>query len=153
MTHTREPRFRQLVPSDLEALAALEAASFNTPWSAEQYAAMIEGGACAVFGAFCGDVLAGYIAVGMHPAAGEMEVYNIAVDEMHRRGGIGRKLLSLAFDAAALNGVARVFLEVRETNAPALALYNSLGFSRVGVRPRYYPDTGEDALVLARDTE
>lgn len=147
---TSDLAYRQLAGGDVTALAALEAASFPTPWSAEQYDAMMRRGACTVFGAWHGVVLVGYIAVAVQAATGEMEVYNIAVATEYRRRGIGRKLLSLALEAAMLNRVEQAFLEVRETNEPAIALYTELGFLQAGVRPKYYPDTGEDALVLAR---
>ncbi len=142
--------FRQLTEQDLDDVAALEAASFPTPWTAAQYRALLRHGGCALFGALHGSRLAGYIAVAVHAAAGEMEVYNIAVAHAYRRRGIGKKILRLALDAAARNAVSQAILEVRVSNAPALALYRSLGFRQVGVRPNYYHDTGEDALVLAR---
>lgn len=131
-------------------VAALEAAAFPTPWTAEQYAAVMRQGGCALFGAFAGEKLAGYIAVAVNGGVGEMEVYNIAVDEAYRRSGIGKKLLSLSLAAGAKNGVVSVFLEVRESNIPAIGLYESLGFVKSGVRKRYYRDTGEDALVYFR---
>jgi len=142
--------YRQLMENDLPAVADLEAASFPTPWTAEQYTVVIRQGGCAVFGALDGPNLAGYIAVGVQPTIGEMEVYNIAVAERFRRLGIGKKLLRLALEAATINGVTQAMLEVRIGNVAALALYHSLEFSQVGVRAGYYHDTGEDALVLTR---
>lgn len=142
--------YRRIRESDLPHVARLEAEAFPTPWSAEQYALVMEQGGCVLFGAWDQDVLAGYIAVAVQSAAGEMEVYNIAVRETYRRRGVGRKLLDLALEAAARNGVEAALLEVRAGNVPALALYRSLGFKDVGVRKGYYHDTGEDALVLAR---
>lgn len=147
---TSELIYRRLAEEDLPAVAALETLCFPTPWTAGQYAAVLRQGGCAVFGALKGRNLAGYIAVGIQPGIGEMEVYNIAVAEEFRRSGIGKRLLRLALEAAALNDVTQAILEVRVGNAPARALYRSLGFENVGVRAGYYPDTGEDALVLAR---
>lgn len=141
--------YRQLHEEDLPHVAALERIAFPTPWTAEQYAAVMRQGGCALFGAFDGTELAGYIAVAVQAAIGEMEVYNIAVAEQYRRNGIGKKILALSMAAAARNGVTTAFLEVRRTNVPAIALYESLGFVQTGVRKGYYPDTGEDALVYA----
>ena len=141
--------FVRLGPEDVEDVVGIEAVSFPTPWTAEQYRALLKRGGCALFGARMGSALAGYVAVALHSASLEMEVYNIAVLQMHRQRGIGGQLLNLALRAACKNGIERVVLEVRETNEPALALYRSRGFVPVGRRPRYYPDTGEDALVLA----
>ena len=65
-----------------------------------------------------------------------------------RRRGLGRRLLLLALQAGRKMGMQKAILEVREGNAPALALYRASGFVRTGRRPRYYADTGEDALIL-----
>ena len=144
------PAYRRLGEEDLTAVAALEAVAFPAPWSEEQYRAVMRHGGCVLFGAWLESALAGYIAVAMRPGTGEMEVYNIAVAEELRRGGIGKKLLRLTLEAAARNGVSRAILEVRRSNTPAIALYHSLGFEQAGERKGYYHDTGEDALVLAR---
>ncbi len=79
----------------------------------------------------------------------EMEILNVAVIEAERRQGIGRRLLGLVLQAGVKMGMQKATLEVRESNFPAIRLYRSLGFKTCGSRRRYYPDTGEDALVLA----
>lgn len=142
--------YRQLTDPDLDAVAALEKLAFPTPWTADQYRAVMRQGGCVLFGAVFEKGLAGYIAVGMQPAIGEMEVYNIAVAEEYRCRGIGKKLLRLSLEAASRNGAEQAILEVRTSNTPAIALYRSLGFSQAGVRAGYYHDTGEDALVFSR---
>lgn len=141
--------YRQLAEDDIAAVAALEATAFSTPWTVSQYRAVLLQGGCALFGALEGDTLAGYIAVAVQPAVGEMEVYNIAVAEEFRRHGIGKRLLRLSLEAAWKLGAERAVLEVRVSNTPAIALYRSLGFKEVGGRSGYYHDTGEDALVFA----
>lgn len=148
--NTSDLIYRQLADPDVEAVAILEAAAFPTPWTAEQYRMVLRRGGCAIFGAYSGETLAGYIAVGMRPSIGEMEVYNIAVAEHFRRLGIGKKLLRLALEAASRCGAEQAILEMRVHNVSAIALYRSLGFVQTGVRPGYYYDTGEDALVLSR---
>lgn len=142
--------YRPLTEDDLESVAALEAEAFSTPWTADQYRAIMRHGGCALFGALLGPVLAGYIAVSLQRETAEMEVYNIAVTAAFRRRGIASKLLSLALRAAAGNGATRAILEVRESNTAAIALYRSLDFIQVGIRRGYYHDTGENALVFAR---
>ena len=142
--------FRRILEQDLDQVAALEEKAFPTPWTADQYRIMMRQGGCVLFGAFHDTILAGYIAVSPNAAGGEMEVYNIAVDSPFRRLGIGKKLLGLSLDAAAKNGAERAVLEVRVSNAPAVALYRSLAFEQAGIRAGYYHDTGEDALVLVR---
>lgn len=147
---TSDLTYRRLTDRDLAAVAMLESVAFPTPWTEEQYRAVLRQGGCTLFGALCGETLAGYIAVGMQPVTGEMEVYNIAVVEAFRRLGIGKKLLRLSLEAASRNNVERAVLEVRVSNVPAIALYRSLGFFQVGLRRGYYHDTGEDALVFSR---
>ena len=75
---------------------------------------------------------------------------DLAVLPEFRRRGVGRRLIAAACDAARRGGAAHVFLEVRSRSAAALRFYESLGFWEMGVKPEYYPDTGEDARVLTR---
>lgn len=142
--------YKKISEQELSFVAELERACFSTPWTEEQYKAVMSQGGCVLFGAWLGEELAGYIAVAVQPVVGEMEVYNIAVALSLRHQGVGKRLLKLALEAAAKNGLARALLEVRVSNAPALSLYRSLGFLEVGRRKNYYQDTGEDALILAR---
>lgn len=81
----------------------------------------------------------------------EAELMNLAVDPAHRRQGIGRALIEEAGKRLVQAGVKRVFLEVRPSNKPALALYYSLGFAMQSLRKDYYRDPNEDALVLCRE--
>lgn len=142
--------FTPLAADDIPAVAALEKHCFPTPWSEEQYRLVVAAGGCRLFGARCNGDLVGYLAVAMQPGSGEIEIYNIAVADSMRRRGLARKLLATALAAAAQSGVEQAVLEVRRGNTPAIALYESLGFTQVGLRPRYYQDTGEDALVYSR---
>ena len=77
----------------------------------------------------------------------EVHLLNVAVAVDARRRGLGRALMNDLFAYAREHAVVRILLEVRASNAPALALYESLGFSRFNVRPRYYAD-GEDAIEM-----
>lgn len=81
--------------------------------------------------------------------ADELHVLNVATRADRRRRGIARALMGEAISYARGNGVRRVLLEVRRSNAAALALYREAGFHETGVRARYYPD-GEDAVEMAR---
>ncbi|HEV2221777.1 MAG TPA: ribosomal protein S18-alanine N-acetyltransferase [Candidatus Acidoferrales bacterium] len=78
----------------------------------------------------------------------EMEILNLAVAVAARRKGIASQLLREAMNWAAKNGVSKVHLEVRASNAPAKAFYQSHGFHSTGKRPNYYRDPPEDALLL-----
>lgn len=81
--------------------------------------------------------------------ADEMHLLNLAVHPSHRRRGISRALLSKALAQARSQGASVVWLEVRPSNLAALSLYQSFGFQEVGIRPGYYTDNGEDALIYA----
>jgi ribosomal protein S18 acetylase RimI-like enzyme len=80
------------------------------------------------------------------PAAGEAELLRVAVDPAHRGGGLGRRLLEACQQELAEEGLVNLFLEVRASNAAAIALYRACGWKACGLRPRYYPD-GEDAAL------
>lgn len=79
--------------------------------------------------------------------ADEAHLINVAVAASARRRGLGRVLVLELLSYARANAVAKILLEVRASNAPAIALYESLGFSRFNVRARYYND-GEDAIEM-----
>ena len=103
--------------------------------------------AFAARGLWTGRTLCGYISV--YHTADELEILNLAVSPDLRRRGLGRRLLRTALRLAAKGGIMNVLLEVRAGNAPAVSLYESCGFQRVGLRKGYYVDTGEDAHVYA----
>ncbi|MCU0226564.1 MAG: GNAT family N-acetyltransferase [Bryobacterales bacterium] len=77
-------------------------------------------------------------------APGEAELLNIAVHSAFRRRGLAEALIRRLF----LFSPGNWFLEVRQSNASAIHLYEKIGFSRLGTRPRYYSDSGEDAIVM-----
>jgi ribosomal-protein-alanine acetyltransferase len=80
----------------------------------------------------------------------EAEILDVAVAEAHRRQGHAKFLLQRFVELAAKNGVREIFLEVRESNAAAIALYTKFGFSQVGCRPNYYQHPSDAALLLKR---
>jgi ribosomal-protein-alanine N-acetyltransferase len=139
-------------PDDLPRLAALQAASFEVPWSAQALAATLESeGVVArvaeAEGRPCGFVVA-------RIAAGEAEILTLAVDPARRRTGLGERLAAAAIEAARAAAAEAVFLEVAIDNPAAIALYEKLGFVAAGRRPAYYPrreGPRVDALILRRD--
>ena len=94
------------------------------------------------------DHVLGYIIA--HHAVDEAEILNLGVGPEERRRGIGRALVEAMLVALREHGITAVFLEVRESNASAIALYQKLGFSEVGRRPNYYDDPVENAIVMQR---
>jgi ribosomal-protein-alanine N-acetyltransferase len=78
----------------------------------------------------------------------EVHVLNVATAVEARRRGVARALLERAADEGRRRGARLATLEVRRSNLPAIALYRALGYQEVGVRPNYYTDEGEDAIVM-----
>ena len=87
--------------------------------------------------------------MGFHDVVGEGFVTNVAVSPACRRQGVAAALLEAALAECAARGVERLCLEVRESNAPAIALYTRFGFALDGRRPRFYSAPTEDALLYS----
>jgi ribosomal-protein-alanine N-acetyltransferase len=139
-------------PRDAEAIAALHAASFHRGWSEEEVAALLVERSVMAHRAGVGGRLAGFIM--SRRAADEAEILSVAVRNADRGRGLARDLLHLHLRRLAGDGVRTVFLEVDETNTPAIRLYRRAGFGEVGRRPNYYATPGAKpaaALVLRRD--
>lgn len=139
-------RLRPAVEADLTALVRLERASFSDPWDASAFRSLLQASAARITVAQLDGEVVGYSAVLC--AADEAELANLAVGAAVHGRGIGRTLLSAAQACAASEGVAAMYLEVRESNAPARRLYAALGFATVGRRRGYYRQPDEDALVM-----
>lgn len=138
----------QLASGDIPAWAALEKRCFARPWSAAQIENDLRQGCLAALGLKQQGELLGYI--GYYHIADCLEILNIAVVPHQRGQGFGAALLAAACQRARASGARHAVLEVGAANAPALRLYTRLGFVQSGRRPRYYPETGEDALLLER---
>lgn len=136
-------------PEDMPSVAALEETCFTDPWSANALASHMAGAGGLLLVATDGQAVLGYISARLLPP--ESEIYRVAVDPAHRRRGIGEALLSAALDAARAQGVTHTFLDVRASNAPAIALYEKCGFTRLSRRRGYYRDPREDALILCKE--
>jgi ribosomal-protein-alanine N-acetyltransferase len=142
-------RLRPATAADARAIADLERRVFSDPWSAESIRETI--GMPWMFTQIAEDragALAGYVFC--REVAGESELLNLAVDPALRRGGVGRILLDAALQWLTLRGAHETFLEVRESNAAAIALYERVGFRAVGRRPDYYQRPVEDAILYRR---
>lgn len=136
-------------PDDLDAIMALETASFPTDaWSREMMADELLSDHNYYFVALRGSELVGYAGLRAPKGAREADVQTIAVDPTARGLGLGRKLMELLLSQARERRVGEVFLEVRADNDVARALYDSLGFAALGVRPKYYQPDGVDAVVM-----
>ncbi len=143
--------FERLTSStDLDGLLALDEVCFHRPWTRADYDRELSDPArCFVFLAKVDARIIGYCA--FWRIFDEAHVNNFAVHPDWRRRGIGRALLGHSLAAAAALGAPKATLEVRASNAAAIALYESGGFSRAGLRRAYYTHPVEDALILWRD--
>jgi ribosomal-protein-alanine N-acetyltransferase len=143
-------RIREMSPSDLDGVMAIEEVSFPTPWSREMFLEDFPRDfSDTLVAAGAEDEVLGYAVC--WTLAGESHLLNIAVHPARRGRGIGRALLSECIRRAAGAGASRVFLEVRAGNEAAQRLYRSMGFEFRGIRKGYYTDTGEDAVIFDRE--
>ncbi len=139
--------YRKWAYEDVLEIAEIEKECFKDPWSYRMLADSFFGEYTYTVLAEDAEKIVGY---GFLLAAGEeADIANVAVRGQYRRRGVARELLSRLEAQAASLGVVRVFLEVRVSNAAAMALYLKCGYVGVYVRPRYYED-GEDALVMQK---
>ena len=137
---------RPAVDGDLAALAALETASFSVSWREAALRGHLEAPHTLSLLLFDGDDPVGYLLAGFLPPEGEL--YRVAVLPEARRRGYGRRLLETFFREAEKRDVYSLFLEVRESNEAAIALYRSVGFREIFLRENYYRDPTEAALVM-----
>jgi ribosomal-protein-alanine N-acetyltransferase len=135
---------------DLDAVQRIERASFTTPWPPQAYRQELETNRLAQYlVAVLGDEIVAY--GGIWLMVDEAHITTFAVDPRYRRRRIGERLL-LAMFALSLDRHAReATLEVRLSNLAARRLYEKYGFRPVGIRPRYYSDNGEDALIMTTE--
>ncbi|MDX8498203.1 ribosomal protein S18-alanine N-acetyltransferase [Mesorhizobium captivum] len=152
----RDYALEPLTVADSATVSLLHREDFVRPWTDGEFAALLEQ-----------DTVFGYAAretgQGAKPpvgfvlarlAAGEGEILTVAVARAHRRQGLGWQLMDAVLRELHAQRAEALFLEVDETNAPAIALYRRLGFRQVGQRPNYYRSTEHGptgALVMRRD--
>ena len=139
-------RIRPAVPADAAALVQVERRCFSDPWSETSFREALESPWSFGLVAHAPRGIAGYL-IGRE-VAGTGEVLNLAVAPDFRRRGVARGLLRAGLSFFRRRRVEEVYLEVRESNQSAQALYLSSGFRPVGQRAAYYRNPKEDALVL-----
>jgi ribosomal-protein-alanine N-acetyltransferase len=146
---TPECSLRPMRRGDVSAVHAIECDAYPHPWSRSIFADCLRVGYCCRVADVDGRVGAYSI---LSAAAGESHLLNLCVARTHRRIGLGQMMLEGITVDARLLGAHRLFLEVRPSNAAAIALYQASGFRVIGRRPDYYPRGSgrEDALVMVR---
>jgi ribosomal-protein-alanine N-acetyltransferase len=149
----RPPLKLRIAPMRVDDLAAvhdIERASFDSPWPADAYRSELETNRLAQYlVVHAGDVIVAY--AGMWLMVDEAHIITFAVHPLWRRQRIGERLLLALLDLAQDAGANEATLEVRLSNLAARRLYEKFGFRPVGLRPRYYSDNGEDALIMTTD--
>lgn len=141
-------RFMQ--PEDVAAAAALEKACFSEPWSEQAFLdALKQPEALMLVAEKEHQLPVGYC--GMYLSLDEAEITNVAVQPERRKQGIGDTILNAALAEAEKHGVQKIYLEVRESNAPAQKLYEKHGFESCGIRKNFYRKPTEHAIVMCCD--
>lgn len=140
-----------MAPEHTAVVAELEALCFQDPWSLKSVESELENPLSLWLVSVRDGEVVGY--VGSQTVLGETDMMNVAVHPDARRSGIAERLITELICRLKEQGSRCLTLEVRASNAPAIALYQKLGFTQVGRRPRYYHNPREDALILRKEWE
>ena len=145
-SHVR-PRLADM--KDLAGIAALEMTVFSHPWNEEMVSSSIQGtyDHVKILETSEGEI-AGYIIYSA--VCDSADLLRVAVDARSRRRGIGFKLMEAMIDDCKDRNVQSIFLEVRESNAAAIAMYELFGFVKISTRKKYYDSPVEDGLVMQK---
>ena len=137
--------------AEIDAVLAIEEASFTSPWTKEMYLAEFENTDVSHF--YLAKTPSGEVIgfCSFWRVLDELHINNLAVAPEHRRARVATALLSKVLEDGAKKGAVRATLEVRQSNDPAQRLYERFGFSIAGVRRAYYSNPVEDALVLWKE--
>lgn len=164
--HVAELSFMPMQASDLDQVLSIENISHIHPWTRGNFSDSLSAGHWAYCirpagaqldfapGSYLDEsVLWAYCI--LYPAVDELHLLNITVDPKLRKLGLGARIMSAIEGVAFEQNMARVILEVRPSNNPALALYKKLGYEQIGMRKNYYPASDidgnrEDAIVMAK---
>ncbi|MCH4889260.1 ribosomal-protein-alanine N-acetyltransferase [Acidaminobacter sp. JC074] len=132
---------------DLDQVMSLELACFSVPWTRESFENELTK-----------NMLAKYIVIeeegeiigygGVWYIMDEGHITNVAIHPEHRKKGLGKLLVEKMKHNARIQGIKHMTLEVRVSNVAAITLYSRMGFEKAGIRPKYYTDNNEDALIM-----
>lgn len=145
-----KPTIRRMTIEDIEPVYKIEEASFQTPWTRDAFEKEIHENALAVYHVMELDSrVIGY--GGMWSVVDELHITNFAVLPEFRGHGYAHVLMDALVDYGIIHGFKYMTLEVRRSNSVAISLYEKHGFEGIGYRPKYYVDSGEDALVMWKE--
>lgn len=137
---------RKMQESDLLQVATIEKANFSVPWSLESFRESMKLEHTIYLVAEEDENIMGYC--GMYRVFNEGEIVNVAVAEAYRRKKVASQLLEQLFVESSELKVDNFFLEVRESNQPAIQLYKKLGFTEAGIRKNFYEKPRENAIFM-----
>lgn len=143
-----EINFLEIMPNDFDVIYCIEKKAYAIPWSERIMTSMVSGNEYKIKITYYDKVVA-YVFIMI--VLDEATVLNITVDPDYQGQGLGRKLLQYVKNHLASQKIATIFLEVRQSNAAALSLYESEGFHEIDLRKNYYPtkNSREDAIIMA----
>lgn len=145
---TMDITIRKIQYEDIDAVSALENASFSMPWPRSAFEEIVEKEDADYFVALdeAKQIVGGLVLFII--AGDEGDITNVAVKKEFQNRGIAQKLLRYALEEGRKNGVKEFTLEVRISNAPAIRAYEKVGFVSEGVRPKFYEKPVEDGLIM-----
>lgn len=136
---------RLMEEKDIPQLVDIEKECFSMPWSEKAFKDSYELSYTHFLVAEVGGNVAGY--VGVYRVGDEADITNVAVSSIYRRKGIGKSLLRELISYSQKQNILAITLEVRDSNAGAIALYEQMGFNKVGIRKNFYEKPVEDAII------
>lgn len=139
---------RNMIESDLEAIASLENAVFSDAWTAKSLQDTYHQAQTFIVTAELDGKVAGYCIV--YFVLDEGEIARVAVDNSCRRQGVGRSILEQVEKMCQAKGIIRLMLDVREGNDSARKFYQSLGFEEDGIRKNFYTLPEENAILMSK---
>ncbi|MBR4017575.1 MAG: ribosomal protein S18-alanine N-acetyltransferase [Oscillospiraceae bacterium] len=142
-------KIRQMQMQDVPSIAELEKICFSDPWSENSIASELNNRLSYWLVAEIDNRVVGY--VGSQSVLDGADMMNLAVSPDYRRQGIAEALVNTLVNDLKQRRIIVLLLEVRVSNASAIALYEKLGFVQVGRRPKYYHNPREDALILRKE--
>ncbi|MDO4345020.1 MAG: ribosomal protein S18-alanine N-acetyltransferase [Eubacteriales bacterium] len=137
---------RRMRPEDLEQVERIEADTFSQPWTRAGFLSSLEADSTIYLTVWEKSEIVGYC--GLMKVLEEGDITNVAVKREFRGRGIGRMMLENLLKLAGEQGVREFTLEVRKSNAAAIALYKKLGFQDCGLRKNFYEKPVEDAVIM-----
>ncbi len=139
----------RMTAAHVPAIVEIEKLCFSDPWSVNSISGELNNPLSLWLVALDGDCVVGY--VGSQTVLGGADMMNLAVLPQYRNQGVGMTLVNQLVMCLREKGAISLALEVRQSNLPAISLYEKLGFVQVGVRPNYYRNPKENALILRKE--